>query len=104
MTAFDKQIFNAIEQTITRNAPFRLSTSWRDWSTLPNANPNYPKGVGFDDDKVFTGTLTGPWYNKQLACSQQNTWTAMCYVNPSSGVVDFFWVNTAGAGNGQCNH
>ncbi len=104
LTAFDMQVFNNIEQTLTRNAPFRQSTPWRDWSTLPGVNPNWPYGIGYQGDKVFTSTWTGPWYNKQLACREQNTWSTYCYVNPSNGAVDFLWVNTAGAGNGQCNH
>lgn len=104
LTSFDMQVFNSIEQTLTRNAPFQQSTPWRDWSTLPGVNPNWPYGVGYQGDKVFAGTWTGPWYNKQLACREQNTWATYCYVNPSNGAVDFLWVNTAGAGNGQCNH
>ncbi|BAG47744.1 hypothetical protein KTE60_25220 [Burkholderia multivorans] len=105
LSAFDMQVFNSIEQTLTRDAPFQQKTQWRDWSTLPGVNPDWPYGIaGYKGDKVFTGTWTGPWYNKQLACTQQNSWATYCYVNPSNGAVDFLWVNTAGAGNGQCNH
>ncbi len=104
MTDFDNEVFKSVDQSMTRNAPFRADGLWRDWSTIPGKNPNYPYGVGYRGDVVFYGLLSGPWYNKQNACSQQNRWESFCYVNPSTGGVDFFWVNTTGAGSGQCNH
>lgn len=104
MTDFDNEVFKSVDQSMTRNVPFRADGLWRDWSTIPGKNPNYPYSVGYRSDVVFYGLLSGPWYNKQNACSQQNRWESFCYVNPSTGGVDFFWVNTTGAGSGQCNH
>lgn len=104
LTAVDMEAFNSIEQTLTSRAPFRQATAWRDWSTIPGLNPDWPYGWGYQGDKVFVAQLTGPSYNKQLACRVQNSWTGYCYVNPSSGGVDLLWVATSGAGNGQCNH
>ncbi|MBF5008605.1 hypothetical protein [Burkholderia pseudomultivorans] len=104
LTEVDMEVFNSIEQTLTRSAPFRQASSWRDWSTIPGLNPDWPYAWGYQGDKVFVAQLTGPWYNKQLACREQNSWAAYCYINPSSGGVDLLWVNTSGAGNGQCSH
>ncbi len=106
MSDEDKRIFYSIDQQITKDAPFRVKGPWIDWSTAPGVNPNYPYGGGFTRDKyaVFNAPMTGPWYNKQLACRQQNVWDGFCYVNRSTGGVDKFWVNTTGAGNGQCSH
>lgn len=106
MSDEDKRLFYAVDGKITNDAPFRVSKPWRDWATLPGKNPNYPYGGGFSKDKyvAYYGGLTGPWYLYQLACHQSNTWEAFCYVNRSTGSVDYFWVNANGAPNGQCNH
>lgn len=104
LTAADMQRLNSANQSITRNAPFRQSTQWQDWSTIPGVNPNYPYNFGPGGDKVFTGTWTGPWYNNQNACHEQNTWAVLCFINPSNGAVDSLSLNPAGASSGQCNH
>ncbi len=104
LTAADIKSLSSGDQSITTNAPFRQSTPWQDWSTLPTANPSWPYLIGYQGDKVFTGTFTGPWYNKQEACREQNSWAILCYVNPSNGAVDHLMVYTLGASSGQCNH
>ncbi|VWB21655.1 hypothetical protein BLA24064_00850 [Burkholderia latens] len=106
MSDADKTNFYNQDGQITQNAPFRVSNQWRDWTSIPGKNPNYPYGGGFSADRyvVFYGGLTGPWYLYQLACHQSNTWEAFCYVNRSTGSVDNFWINPTGAPNGQCNH
>lgn len=106
MSDADRRLFASFDGQITRDAPFQVSRTWRDWSTIPGKNPNYPYGGGYTSDKyvAFYGALTGPWYLYQLACQQSNTWEAFCYVNRSTGTVDYFWINATGANNGQCNH
>ncbi len=104
LTAADMQSLNSAGTSITRSAPFRQSTSWQDWSTIAGANQSWPYQFGPRGDRVFTGTWTGPWYNNQLACHEQNSWAILCFTNPANGAVDSLKVYVAGASNGQCNH